>query len=85
VTVHRVREIINGRTYDIDVLSVAPHRWRAQIARTTGGTTALMPFYGTTPADAARQLAAWLGRASRRNESADTTATAATSARTRIP
>jgi hypothetical protein len=85
VTVHRVREIINGRTYEIDVLSVAPHRWRAQIARTPGGTTALMPFYGATPAEAARLLAAWLDRAGRRPDTADPTTPAPVAARARRP
>jgi hypothetical protein len=58
----RLRETINGRPYDIEVLPVGPDRWRAQLARRRGGTTALMPFYGTTPDDAAKRLSAWLAR-----------------------
>jgi hypothetical protein len=59
----RLQEVINGRTYDIEVLLVGRDRWRAQIARTRGGSTALMPFYGATPADAAALLSQWLTRA----------------------
>jgi hypothetical protein len=62
----RYQETINGRPYVIEVLPVGPDRWRAQIARHRGGTTALMPFYGTTPDDAARRLSDWLTRASGR-------------------
>ncbi len=63
MTVHRFEELINGREYLIEVSEVSVGRWRAQIARLPGGCSALMPFYGTTPADAAKQLAAWLSRA----------------------
>ena len=56
-------ETINGRSYVIEVLPVGRERWRARIARTPGGTTAVMPFYGPTPDEAARQLTAWLWRA----------------------
>jgi len=63
VTVHRFEELINGREYLIEVSEVGVGRWRAQIARLPGGCSALMPFYGTTPAEAAKQLAAWLSRA----------------------
>jgi hypothetical protein len=56
------KETINGRTYVIEVSPVARDRWRAHLAR-RGPTTALMPFYGATPDDAARQLASWLTRA----------------------
>jgi len=59
----RFRETINGRLYVIEVQPVEPDRWRAQIARARGGPTALMPFYGTTPDDAARRLSDWLARA----------------------
>ena len=65
VTVHRFEELINGREYLIEVSEVSADRWRAQIARLPGGSSALMPFYGTTPADAAQRLAAWLSRAHR--------------------
>ena len=59
----RFQETINGRSYVIEVLAVDRDRWRAQIARTSGGTTAVMPFYGTTPDEAAHQLSGWLMRA----------------------
>ena len=61
----RYHETINGRSYVIEVLPVDRDRWRAQLARTPGGTTAVMPFYGPTPDEAARQLSAWLLRAAR--------------------
>jgi hypothetical protein len=60
----RINEIINGRSYVIEVRPVARDRWRAELAR-RGVTTALMPFYGTTPEEAAAQLAQWLTRANR--------------------
>jgi hypothetical protein len=61
-TVYRFRESIAGRTYLIEVKPVSNDRWRAYIVRLPGVPTALMPFYGTTPADAARQLCDWLTR-----------------------
>jgi hypothetical protein len=57
---HRYEEKINGRSYRIEVLSVGRDKWRAQIARTPGGSAALMPFYGTTPDEAAEHLSRWL-------------------------
>ena len=60
---HRFEESIGGRSYVIEVKSVAVNRWRAYIVRIPGVPTALMPFYGTTPADAARQLSNWLTKA----------------------
>jgi hypothetical protein len=57
-------ETINGRPYVIEVHSVGPDRWRACLAR-RGATTALMPFYGQTPGEAAKLLAVWIGRANR--------------------
>jgi hypothetical protein len=65
VTTHRFSETINGRAYIIEVLPVGQDRWRAHVARAAGAPTAVMPFYGPTPDDAARQLALWLTRASR--------------------
>ena len=59
----RFNEVINGRPFVIEVSSVGRDRWRAQIARTPAGTTALMPFYGATPDAAAHLLAVWLERA----------------------
>ena len=46
MNVHRFEETINGRDYLIEVSSVGMGTWRAQIARTAGGSRALMPFYG---------------------------------------
>jgi hypothetical protein len=62
VNVHRFEEIINGREYLIEVSSVGIDKWRAHIARVPGGS-ALMPFYGRTPDEAARQLSRWLALA----------------------
>jgi hypothetical protein len=59
----RIKETINGRTYVIEVLSVGADRWRAQIAAAPGRPTALMPFYGATPNEAAERLSGWLARA----------------------
>jgi hypothetical protein len=59
VNQHRYEEKINGRSYLIEVRSVGD-KWRAQIARTPGGSAALMPFYGTTPDEAAEHLSRWL-------------------------
>lgn len=56
-------ETINGRAYLIEVSPVGLDRWRAQIVRTPGGSSALMPFYGVSPDEAAHQLSAWLTRA----------------------
>lgn len=60
VNQHRYEETINGRAYLIEVSAVGRDRWRAQIARKPGGSGALMPFYGTTPDEAAGQLSRWL-------------------------
>jgi hypothetical protein len=57
-------ETINGRAYVIEVHLVGRDRWRACLVR-RGATTALMPFYGPTPDEAAQQLAGWLTRVSR--------------------
>lgn len=59
----RFQETINGRSYVIEVLPVGRDRWRAQIKRLPGSPTALMPFYGATPDEAARSLSGWLTRA----------------------
>jgi hypothetical protein len=63
MVVHRFDELIAGHAYQIEVAPVAQDRWRAYIVRRPGVTTALMPFYGTTPTDAADQLCKWLARA----------------------
>jgi len=65
VTVHRFEEIIDGRAYQIEVTRVS-NRWRAQLRRMQGMPTALMPFYGQTPDEAAEQLTKWLRMAHRR-------------------
>jgi len=60
VTIHHYEEQISGRTYQIEVSPVSASRWRAQIARRPGMPTSLMPFYGQTPDEAARELSKWL-------------------------
>ena len=54
--VHRFEESIAGRAYLIEVAAVTTDRWRAYIVRVPGVPTALMPFYGATPAEAARPV-----------------------------
>ena len=61
--VHRFEESIAGRPYLIEAIAVSKDRWRAYIVRLPGVPTALMPFYGTTPDEAARLLCDWLTRA----------------------
>jgi hypothetical protein len=61
--VHRFEESIAGRLYLIEVKAISKDRWSAYIVRVPGVPTALMPFYGPTPGDAARQLSDWLTRA----------------------
>ena len=65
VTIHHFEETIAGRAYQIEVTPVS-NRWRAQLRRLPGMPTAMMPFYGTTPEEAAQQLTAWLTLAHRR-------------------
>ena len=65
MTVHRFEQTISGQGYTIEVLAVRPDRWRAYLVRVTDGPTALMPFYGRTPDEAAQQLVGWLTRAHR--------------------
>jgi len=67
--IHRFEETIGGRRYEIEVTLVS-NRWRAQIRRIPGMPTALMPFYGQTPDEAAQQLSKWLMLANRRPSSA---------------
>jgi hypothetical protein len=62
-SVHRFEESIAGRDYLIEVAAVAQNRWRAYIVRRPGVPTALMPFYGATPHEAAKHLSEWLNRA----------------------
>ena len=63
--VHRYQESIEGHPYLIEVTPVSADRWRAYIVRIPGVPTALMPFYGSTPTEAAKQLCDWLARAHR--------------------
>ena len=62
---HRFEKTINGRAYEIEVSAIRPDRWRAYLVTYTGGTTALMPFYGCTPSEAADLLIGFLTRAHR--------------------
>ncbi len=62
----RFEEVIGGRVYHIEAALVrgkTERCWRAHIVRTPGVPTALMPFYGETADEAARQLCEWLARA----------------------
>jgi hypothetical protein len=61
--VQQFRESIAGRPYLIEVSLVSADRWRAHIVRLPGVPTALMPFYGRTPKEAANHLSDWLTRA----------------------
>ncbi|MEQ1908383.1 MAG: hypothetical protein ABMA15_06145 [Vicinamibacterales bacterium] len=61
--VHRFEETIGGRDYQIEVAPIDTDRWRAYIVRVPGVPTALMPFYGVTPDEAAGNLRQWLTRA----------------------
>jgi hypothetical protein len=70
--VHRFEETIGGRVYHIEVTAVS-NRWRAQLHRSAGVPTAMMPFYGASPDEAARQLAQWLALAHRRMAQATAT------------
>jgi hypothetical protein len=73
VKVHRFEELIGGRAYQIEVTPVS-NRWRAQLRRLPGMPTAMMPFYGQTPDEAARQLAQWLALAHSRMQVPQATA-----------
>ena len=68
--VHRFEEFIAGRPYLIEVVPVSKDRWRAYIVRIPGVPTALMPFYGATPIEAAHLLCDWLTRAHARASNA---------------
>jgi len=59
VNVHRFQHDIGGRPYQIEVTPVG-NKWRAQLRRMAGMPTALMPFYGSTPEEAADLLTRWL-------------------------
>jgi hypothetical protein len=60
---HRLERTIAGRSVVIEVTWVAEKRWRAHIVRIPGVPTAMMPFYGETPDQAATHLSDWLNRA----------------------
>jgi hypothetical protein len=60
---HSLQRIINGRCYLIEVAQVDELRWRANILKLPGVPAAMMPFYGTTPDEAATNLTDWLDRA----------------------
>jgi hypothetical protein len=60
---HRLERTIAGRPFVIEVTWVAEKRWRAHIVRIPGVPTAMMPFYGETPDEAATHLSDWLSRA----------------------
>ena len=64
--VHQFKELIAGKPYLIEVAAVAKDRWRAYIVRIPGVPTALMPFSGPTPDQAANLLVEWLTRAHER-------------------
>ena len=64
--VHQFQELIAGHPYLIEVAAVTEDRWRAYLVRMPGVPTALMPFYGPTPDEAASQLRQWLARAHER-------------------
>jgi hypothetical protein len=65
-SVQQFNELIGGHPYLIEVAAVAQNRWRAYIVKIPGVPTALMPFYGATPDQAAGQLREWLTRAHER-------------------
>jgi hypothetical protein len=65
VNVRRLKEMINGREYLIEVSSIGADKWRAQIRRIPGGSSAMMPFYGSTPDEAAAHLSRWLTKVNR--------------------
>jgi hypothetical protein len=60
---HRFEKEIGGHLYVIEASPIHADRWRAQIARRPGMASALMPFYGATPDDAATRLVQWLSLA----------------------
>ena len=65
VTVHCFEEFIGERAFVIEVTD-AGNRWRAQLRRRPGVPTAMMPFYGESPAEAAHRLIDWMRRAHER-------------------
>ena len=62
MTAHHFEETIGGRVYHVEVVG-AINRWRANLRCGPGMPTAVMPFYGRTPSEAAELLLRWLTRA----------------------
>jgi len=62
LSVHHFEQEIAGRTYRVEVVP-SSNRWRARLRRGPGVPTAMMPFYGETPEEAANQLLRWLSLA----------------------
>jgi len=69
LTVHCFEETIGERAFEIEVFD-AGNRWRAQLRRRPGIPTAMMPFYGASPAEAAHRLIDWMRRAHERQVAA---------------
>jgi hypothetical protein len=67
LTVHCFEEFIGERAFEIEVTD-AGNRWRAQLRRRPGVPTAMMPFYGESPAEAAHRLIDWMRRAHERQQ-----------------
>lgn len=65
MSAQRFERAINDRRYVIEAAPVDPDRWRAYLLDVPGGPSALMPFYGPTPEQAAERLADWLALAHR--------------------
>ena len=65
VSAQRFERAIADRRYVIETTLVGPDRWRAYLVGVSGGPSALMPFYGETPEQAAERLADWLALAHR--------------------
>lgn len=61
----RFEREIGGHRYVIEASPVTSDRWRAQIARRPGMSSAMMPFYGQTADEAALRLVRWLSLAHR--------------------
>src|SRR3954468_19483012 len=53
---HSFQRTIAGRCYLIEVAQVDDQRWRAHILKLPGVPAAMMPFYGSTPDEAATNL-----------------------------
>lgn len=65
MNIYHFEHDIAGRLYRIEVTPVGG-RWRAQLRRAAGMATAMMPFYGSTPEEAASHMTDWLTLAHRR-------------------